>query len=72
MVYLHPCFHGFHHERGKGGVEVHLEGKCLGAESVEGAGVVITGSNVQPIVTSGTSSSTLWEIIIIILRVSLK
>ena len=30
---------------------------------MEGAGVVIAGSNIEPIVTPGTSTSTLQEII---------
>ena len=59
MVYLHPCFHGVHHECGEGGVEVHLECQSLRAKPVEGAGVVVAGSNVEAVVTAGTSTSTL-------------
>ena len=63
MFYLHPCFHGVHHERGEGGVEVHLESECLRAEPVEEAGVVIAGTNIEAVVTAGTITSTLKYIL---------
>ena len=58
-MYLHPCFHGVQFECGEGCVEVHLEGKGLGAEVREGGRVGIAGTQKQAVVASGTFTGTL-------------